>query len=132
MRKLHHINLVVADLDAAVDVFAKLLGADAGPLESLPARGVELRRFDLGGTWLVLVTPVRDDSPAAAWLKERGPGLFLMSFHTGDLDEALAALATSGIAVAGAPRDGLDDWRVADLDTLASIGIPLQLTESKD
>jgi methylmalonyl-CoA/ethylmalonyl-CoA epimerase len=130
LRKLHHINLVVPDLDAAADVFAKVLDTEAGPVESLPARGVQLRRFELDGLWLVLVTPVRDDSPAAAWLSERGPGLFLMSFYAADLDAALAALATSGIEAAGPARDGLDDWRVTDLDTLASVGVALQLTES--
>lgn len=130
MRKLHHINLVVADLDAAVSAFESLLGAQPGALESLPERGVVLRRFDLDGTWLVLVTPTRDDSPAAAWLRERGPGLFLLSLHADALDTALAELAAAGITAAGPVRSGLDNWRVIDLDTLQSIGIPVQLTET--
>lgn len=130
MRELHHINIVVADLEEATRIFEAVLGATAGAHESLPDRGVTLRRFRLGGTWLILVAPARDDSPAAAWLRERGPGLFLLSLHADALDSALADIQRAGISAAGPVRNGLDDWRVVDLDTLDTIGIPLQLTET--
>ncbi|MEO0346851.1 MAG: VOC family protein [Pseudomonadota bacterium] len=130
MRPVHHINLVVPSLDDVVDQFALVTGVAAGPEERLEARGVALRRFDLGGTWLVLVAPTRDDSPAAHWLSHHGAGLFLLSFATPDLDVALADLEARGIASQGEPRNGLDDWRVADLATGAFAGLPLQLTEA--
>ncbi|MEL6951589.1 MAG: VOC family protein [Pseudomonadota bacterium] len=130
MRPVHHINLVVPSLDAVVDQFAIVTGVAAGPEERLEARGVALRRFDLGGTWLVLVAPTRDDSPAALWLARHGSGLFLLSFATRDLDAALADLEARGIASQGEPRNGLDDWRVADLATDAFAGLPLQLTQA--
>ena len=128
MRPIHHINLVVPALDGVVDRFAAVTGVAPLPEEVLPARGVVLRRFDLDGTWLILVAPTRDDSPAAAWLRERGPGLFLLSFETEGLDRALAALAESGIEPDGAPRQGLDDWQVIELATDAFAGLPVQLT----
>lgn len=130
--RIHHINLVVPDVDAAADRFAELLGVSAGEAEYLQTRGVKLRRFNLAGVWLVLVAPVTESSPAAAWLKVHGPGLFLLSFDAGAIDAKLAALASSGIAARGSPRNGLDDWRVADLDPEAFFGLPLQLTERRD
>ena len=129
MRPIHHINLVVPRLEDVVDRFAAVTGATPGPLEMLDARGVALRRFDLGGTWLILVAPTRADSPAALWLEAHGPGLFLISFEAASLEGALDALASRGIAASGPARNGLDDWRVVDLDPAAFGGLPVQLTE---
>ncbi|MEL7374940.1 MAG: VOC family protein, partial [Pseudomonadota bacterium] len=77
-----------------------------------------------------LVAPTRDDSPAAHWLARHGAGLFLLSFATRNLDAALADLEAQGIASQGEPRNGLDDWRVADLAADAFAGLPLQLTQA--
>lgn len=129
MRRIHHINLVVPALDAVVAQFEALTGVAPYPEERLEARGVVLRRFALDGTWLVLVAPERDDSPAALWLARHGPGLFLLSFRTDDLDAALAALKREGVEAGGAARNGLDDWRVVDLDRGTFAGLPVQLTQ---
>ncbi|MFK8054382.1 MAG: VOC family protein [Woeseiaceae bacterium] len=126
---IHHINLVVPDLDLAVERFEKIIGALAMAEEALPDRHVAIRRFDMGGTWLVLVMPTSDASPAAHWMRRHGPGLFLLSFGVDDLDNALANLADEDIDLQGEPRKGLDGWRVQDFDPASIFGIPLQLTQ---
>ncbi len=128
MRRFHHINLVVPALDGVVERFAAVTGVAPREVELLEPRGVALQRFELDGTWLVLVAPTRDDSPAAAWLEKHGPGLFLLSFEADSLEAALDALAEHGIAPDGPVRRGLDDWQVVDLATEAFAGLPLQLT----
>ncbi|MEM7610517.1 MAG: VOC family protein [Pseudomonadota bacterium] len=130
MPAIHHLNFVVPDLDAAARQFELVLGVAPGPVEYLSGRQVSLRRFELDGTWLVLVCPTTDDSPAAEWLQAHGPGLFLVSFEAGSLRDRLAALAEDGIAQHGPTRRGLDDWQVADLDPAAFFGIPVQLTQT--
>ena len=128
MRRIHHINLVVPTLDGVVERFAAVTGVGPMDVEYLEPRGVALQRFDLDGTWLVLMAPTRPDSPAAAWLEQHGPGLFLLSFEADSLAAALDALAEHGIAPDGPQRRGLDDWRVVDLAADAFGGLPLQLT----
>lgn len=128
MRRIHHINLVVPVLDPVVDRLAAVTGVPPGGVEYLESRGVALQRFDLDGTWLVIVAPTRPDSPAATWLERRGPGLFLLSFEAESLEAALDALARHGIEAEGPARRGLDDWRVIDLAPDAFGGLPLQLT----
>ncbi len=128
MRRIHHINLVVEALDDVVERFAAVTGAAPKGVEYLESRGVALQRFDLGGTWLVLVAPTRPDSPAAVWLEQHGPGLFLLSFEADSLEAALDSLAEQGVAPAGPARRGLDDWRVVDLAADAFGGLPVQLT----
>ena len=128
MRRIHHINLVVAALDGVVERIAAVTGVAPNGVEILESRGVALQRFDLAGTWLVLVAPTRPDSPAAAWLERHGPGLFLISFEADSIESALDELDAHGIAPAGPVRRGLDDWRVVDLAADVFGGLPVQLT----
>ncbi|MEN7344180.1 MAG: VOC family protein [Pseudomonadota bacterium] len=128
-RSIHHINLAVADLPSAAQQFAAVLGAAVPEIEVLAEREVQLCRFQLDAQWLILVAPTADSSPVARWLRENGPGLFLLSFEADDLDAALAGLAKDGIMPSGDVREGLDGWRVVDIDATATAGIPLHLTE---
>lgn len=132
MNRIHHINLVVTDLDLATHHFEKLTGVRAQALETLPKRQVALRRFRLDTLWLILLTPTDAASPAADWLAVHGPGLFLLSFSAASLDDELARLQAHDIQSTGPKRSGLDDWVVVDLDAEAFGGIAVQLTESTE
>ncbi len=130
IRRIHHINFIFRDLDAAIDQFQALL--DVGPFETatLPERGVRTARVQIGETWLVLVAPTRDDSVPGQYLKQHGEGFFLLSFGVANLDDSIAAMEQRlGDRAAGPKRQGLSGWRIADIDLRKSAGIPLQLTE---
>lgn len=125
-RRLHHLTVVVPNLDAAVDHWRAVLGAE--PIaESLPGRGVRTVRFDLSGVWLVLVEPVDATGVPAMHLAGHGPGVFLLSFAVEDLDDALAELALRGIQSTGAVRGGLAQWKVQDITPDPASGLRLQL-----
>ena len=132
-RSVHHINFIYRDLDAAVAHFARL-GLGPFEYEDLEARGVRTARVDLGGTWIVLVSPTRPSTGPAEFLATHGEGFFLLSFGVDDLAAAIDALAAGEAPLAvGPPRAGLDGWRVADLvDARARLGIELQLAEEAD
>ena len=74
---VHHVNLLVRDLQTAKQQYASLFDVDFID-ESLPSRGVITARFLAGETWIVLVQPVGDGAPMRR-LREKGEGLFLLS-----------------------------------------------------
>jgi methylmalonyl-CoA/ethylmalonyl-CoA epimerase len=125
---IHHVNVLVRDLDEAVSRYERLLDQPVAARESLPARGVETARFALGGAWLVLVQPVRADSEPARYLAEHGEGLFLLSLAVESLVGAEARLGPA--AFSGPERSGLDGWRIRDLDPAGACGVQLQFTEA--
>lgn len=130
---VHHINFLVADLDTAVARYKDLFGIQRMEVESLPARGVRTARFDLNGVWIVLVQPVDDDCEPMRHLRQHGEGFFLVSFAVDDLDEATQKLAGKGaISQSTKPREGLQGWRVIDLDPAAVFGAAMQLTEDRN
>ena len=132
LRNVHHINFLVADLDKAVERYKDLFGIESVEVEGLPDRGVVTARFDVNGVWIILVQPVDDDSEPARVLKEKGEGVFLISFGVDDLEGMRAKLVAKGaIDESAMARDGLQNWRVIDLNSDAVFGAPIHLTEER-
>ena len=130
LKSVHHINFIVADLDAAVQAYQEVLGI--GPFEyaELPQRGVLTARVRVGEVWIVLVSPQREDSVAGRYLEAHGDGFFLMSFGVDNLDRAMAELAQRDALPADrTAHAGILDWRVADLETGDSLGVRFHLTQ---
>ena len=128
IRGIHHINLLVRDLDVAVDRYARLLGIEDFVFDSLTSRAVRTARFRAGDSWVVLVQPTGPGEPQRV-LDEQGEGLFLLSFDVADLAGASEAILAADGQVSGPPRLGLDGWSVVDLDQTALCGGRIQLTE---
>ena len=130
---VHHINFLVADLDAAMLRYKDLFDIDAMTIESLPERGVRTARFELSGVWIVLVQPVDDQSEPMRHLREHGEGLYLVSFAVEDLDSATEDLVAKGaINKAAKSREGQQGWRVIDLEPEAIFGALIQVTRDKN
>lgn len=130
LKHVHHINFLVADLGKSVERYKNLFELESIEIETLAERGVATARFNVGGVWIVLVQPVDDVSEPARHMREHGEGVFLISFAVDDLEEAREKLLAKGaITAASTARDGLQNWRVIDLDPDAVFGAPMQLTE---
>lgn len=131
LTSIHHINFVVKDLQASVRAYENTLGLSGFEYAQLPDRGVSTARILLGGVWLVLVSPHNENSVPGRHLKEHGEGFFLLSFGVNDLEEALEEFAERGtISSPDIVRQGILDWRIADLGTAAALGEMFHLTET--
>ena len=133
LRSIHHINFVFRDLDEAVSRFESVLGIGPFRIEELAERGAVTARALVGDTWLVLVSPTREDSVPGRYLQEHGEGFFLLSFGVADIDRAIAAMKTRlNGSDFGDVRTGAGKWRIADLPTDQTFGINLQLAEDPE
>ncbi len=126
--RFHHINFVVRDLDEATARFENILGVGPFSIVDHAERGARVARIQIGDSWLVLVCPYDADSVPGRHLAEHGEGFFLLSLGIADLDKHLEELADGGIdTIDVTPRNGILDWRVADIGDLH--GVLLQLTQ---
>lgn len=133
IRRVHHIDFVVRDLDAAAERYQKILGVEPLERERLEDRGVELARFDLGTVWIILVQPVRDDSPVAAFLDRNGEGFFHVAYKVDDVEAEADRLRRAGIGLAEeGVRRGVEGWKLLDLDSSGTFGVYTQLIEESD
>jgi methylmalonyl-CoA epimerase len=107
-----------------------VLGVNPGERESLPQRGVELVRFRIGESWLILVQPIRDDSPVMDFLNRHGEGFFHIALEFEDVEEAASVLRERGVQLASdAPRRGVEGWLLVDVDPAETSGTMIQLVE---
>jgi methylmalonyl-CoA/ethylmalonyl-CoA epimerase len=133
IKRIHHINFIVRNLEAAVERYSDLFGVQIGSPESLPHRGVKLARFRLAEIWVVLVQPLDPLGKPAQYLEKHGEGFFLMSCQVDDVREVAQHASAKGIGVVnGEPRQGLDDWQVIDLNPDDLFGATIQLVETRE
>lgn len=127
IKNIHHINFLVRDLGTAIPRFEKVLGMSVSATDHLDERGVDLARFRLGESWLILVQPVKSGTVPWRHLQEHGEGFFLLSLEVDDLDQERDRLGRD--AFSSPPRRGLDDWLVADIDPGLTAGAQFHFTQ---
>lgn len=124
VKRIHHVNFIVRDLDAAVACYERLLDMPVTSRDRLDGRGVDIARFKLGETWLVLVQPTQAGTIAARYLQLHGEGFFLLSLEVDNLDREIDRLGKGSFD--GERRGGLDDWQVIDVRANDTFGAQLQ------
>jgi len=133
VKKIHHINFIVKDLDAAISRYKAILGSNEFIKDELPNRGVVTARIALGEQWIVLVQPTEPDSLPGQYLEENGEGFFLMSLAVDDMHSVITQLMQAGISpTSETDRKGLLNWWVRDLNIENTLGAHLQLCEERD
>lgn len=126
--RIHHVNFVVHDLEEAMVRFERALGVEPFEIIDYRPRGARIARSRVGESWLVLVSPYDPDSIPGRYLAEHGEGFFLLSLGYEDIVQRLERLEADGVDVIDqAPRNGILDWRVADIGDLH--GAKMQLTQ---
>lgn len=132
---LDHLGIAVEDAEAAMTLFARLLGADPYKTETVEREGVRTVFFGDGGRAgaapkLELLDALRPDSPVAAFLEKRGPGLHHVAFEVDDVEAAMARLAALGFRLlADAPKPGADGMRIVFLHPKSTAGVLVELCE---
>ena len=114
VRAVHHVAFAVEDLDAAVETYRSLFGAEVELRGTLPDQGVEAVYLRVGDGRVELVSALAGDTPVGRFLAKRGPGMHHVGFAVGDVAEAVEDLAVRGAnVIEPAPRPGLGGHDVA-------------------
>jgi len=126
--RIHHVGVAVNDLEAAVDLYTRVFGAEV----SHRASNEELNAAFLkaGEAEVELLEPARDDTPVAKFLAKRGPGLHHIAVAVPDIDEAMADARARGLELIDAePRIGLHGTRIAFIHPKSVGGVLTELVE---
>ena len=108
VRSVHHVAFAVEDLDAAVETYRSLFGAEVEVRGRLEAQGVEAVYLRLGTGRVELVAPLTEDTHVGRFLAARGPGMHHVGIAVDDVAAAVGELVAKGAEVLDAePRPGL-------------------------
>ena len=128
---LDHVAIAVADLDASLDEYRRLYGAEAQHREVVAEQGVEEAMISVGGSYIQLLQPLGGDTPVGKFLAARGEGLHHIALAVADIDAALQHLESEGATLIDRePRIGGRGARIAFVHPKQFAGTLVELVES--
>lgn len=131
--KLDHIGIAVADLNAANQLIARLLGRSHYKVEDVADQGVSTSFFLAHGAdaKLELVGSTRDDSPIAKFVEKRGPGLHHLAFEVDDIVAEMRRLEKDGFELLqDEPKVGADHKLICFLHPRSTNGVLVEICQS--
>lgn len=130
VRELHHVAIVVADLEGELTLYRERFGLEASGVRDVADQRVRIAFLPMGGTLLELLQPTDTESAVARFLAERGRStLHHLCFVVDDLAGVLEQLAASGVELVDrVPRRGAEG-DVAFLHPRAADGVLIELVD---
>ncbi|MFP4148491.1 MAG: methylmalonyl-CoA epimerase [Nitriliruptoraceae bacterium] len=128
--RIDQIAIAVADLDEAVAFYERAFGLTVTSRERIDSDGVEEAMLDVGGVWIQLLAPTREDSPIARFLARSGPGLHHLGFGVSSVSEALDHLREQQVRLIDeVPRPGGGGHTIAFVHPKGTDGVLVELVE---
>jgi methylmalonyl-CoA epimerase len=96
IKKVHHVGVVVRDVEQAMRFYRDMLGLPVHKQELIQEQGVKAALLTLGDCEIELLEPVVTDNGVARYLEKKGEGLHHICFEVDDVENDLAALKARG------------------------------------
>jgi methylmalonyl-CoA/ethylmalonyl-CoA epimerase len=126
---LHHVGIVVADIDAASARYEGL-GFSGGERFEMTDQGVIAVTFHSGASYIELVQPTDPDGAIARFMTKRGEGMHHVAYRVESVAASLADLASKGVRLIDlTPRRGAHGWRIAFVHPESCNGVLTELVE---
>jgi methylmalonyl-CoA epimerase len=128
--RIDHIGVAVQDLDAALKLYAEVLGMPVVHRETVTEQGVEAILLDVGENHVELLAPLGPDTPVGKFLAKKGPGLHHVAYQVTDIEATLVALKAAGTRLIDeTPRIGIRSSRVAFVHPASTGGVLTEIVQ---
>lgn len=132
MKKIEHIGIAVADLDAAEKIYADILGSESYKREAVESEGVITSFFKSGDSKIELLAATNPESPIAKFIDKKGPGMHHIAFNVEDIEAEITRLESLDyVLINKVAKDGADNKLIAFLHPKSSGGVLVELCQEK-
>jgi methylmalonyl-CoA/ethylmalonyl-CoA epimerase len=108
LKKIHHVGIVVKDLERAMNFWRDLLGLALIKTAMIQDQGVKAALLKAGESEIELLEPLTAENGVGKFLSRRGGGLHHVCFETDDVEAELNRARAKGIQLIDQhPRPGL-------------------------
>jgi len=108
LRKIHHVGVVVPNLEAAMALWRDVLGLHVTKTATIQDQGVRASLLKVGESEIELLEPLNPENGVGKFLARRGGGLHHVCFETEDVAKELEGARAKGIQLIDQkPRPGL-------------------------
>ena len=130
IKKVHHVAVVVNNLNEALEIYENLFGVKAEKIETVPEQGVRAALLPMvEGGEIELLEPIDPQSGVAKFLEKRGEGIHHICLEVDNVDEELKSLDEKGVTLIDKePRNGLAG-RIAFLHPKSVKGALIELAQ---
>jgi methylmalonyl-CoA/ethylmalonyl-CoA epimerase len=130
IKKIDHVAVAVADVDAALARYEQLLGVKGVAREVVASQRTDVALLPVGDTSVELIAP-KGNEGLQKFLEKRGPGLHHIAVEVEDLESALATLKALGLPLIDeSPRLGARGHKIAFMHPKATGGVLIELIEA--
>lgn len=131
VKKIDHIGVAVKDLSRAITLYKNLLGCEPQAIEELQSEGVKIAFFQVGESSVELLEAIREDSPIAKFIRQRGEGIHHLCFRVDALEDKARELSASGLRCLDTqPRRGAHNTRVCFFHPKDTGGVLIEFSEA--
>ena len=132
VKRIDHIGIAVADLDAAKEFYLRAFGLQTIHEEVNEEQGVREAMVAVAdsGSCIQLLAPLRPDSPIGKFLDRNGPGIQQMAYTVDDVEAAADRLRAAGVRMLyDVPKTGTAGSRVNFAHPKDCGGVLVELVE---
>jgi len=127
---IHHIAIVVHDLDAALAFYRDVLGLELHDRREVPAEGIEAAVLPTATGEIELLRPTDSTGGVARFLEKRGEGLHHVCLAVPDIDAVVERLRAAGAQLLSEePQAGARGQRYIFIHPRSAHGVLLELYE---
>ena len=130
---IHHIAIVVQDLDTALAFYRDALGLEVAERREVPEEGVEIAFLPMGDAEIELLRPLHageEGGGVARFLEKRGAGMHHVCIAVPDIEVAMAQLKAAGARLlSDVPQEGPGGRRYVFVHPKSAHGVLLELYE---
>lgn len=130
VKSVNHIGVAVTSLAETRPFYEECLGALCEGEEEVADQKVRVAFMRVGDVRIELLEPTSPDSPVAAFLEKRGPGIHHIAYCVDDLSARIAELKAKGIRMVDeTPRVGAHHMHIAFLHPKSTHGVLTEICE---
>ncbi len=128
VKQVHHVAVVVDDLEKALSFWRDALGMELHELRDVPAEKSRVAFLPLPGSEVELVQPTTEDSGIAKYLAKRGAGMHHLCLEVDDIEGMMSQLRSKGVRLINEePRTAADGKKYAFIHPESTSGVLVEL-----
>jgi methylmalonyl-CoA/ethylmalonyl-CoA epimerase len=128
--RISHIGIAVKNLNAAKEMYKKLLNLEPSEEETVESQKVKVAKFKVGESTIELLEPTVPDSPIAKFIEKRGEGIHHIAYESDGINKELSRLDENGFELINKePAAGSGNMQIAFIKPKSTGGVLTEICQ---